>query len=163
MNTFITMKNICKYILLLSLAIHISCETQEYTNDTFEEDVINLWQLDQMGIVSDEDFVLTDCRAQSTIEFRENGTFQRVSFEKNDNNECVEIFNEEGTWDYSTPADLTLTNNGETDQMTASIGDIIEEENRFVETENGNFLRLHQIIDLDVGHKRIIKIYKKNQ
>ena len=155
------MKNIFKYILLLSLAIYISCETQEYTNDTFEEDAINLWQLDQMGIISDEDFVLTDCMAQSTIEFQENGTFQRVSFEKNENNECVETSNEEGTWDYSIPGDLALTINGETDQMNASIGDIIEEENKFVETENGNFLRLHQIIDLDVGHKRIIKFYKK--
>jgi hypothetical protein len=73
------MKNITKILTIILLVISLSnCETQEQVNDTFEEDALNKWSLDQRGLSDDEDFVLTNCMKQSTLEFFEDDTFHSL-------------------------------------------------------------------------------------
>ncbi len=152
MKTF----NFLKSLLLLVLLA--SCESQNPPNvDTFEEDVINLWQLELNGISDQENFVLTDCERQSTIQFFEDGTFQRINYSINDEGVCEEIENIFGTWEDTSLRDLALTNDGETEYMVASVGNINEENDTFFEETNGNILYIFNATESNV----VREFYKK--
>lgn len=157
------MKKIIKILTIILLVITLSnCETQEQVNDTFEEDALNKWSLDQRGLSDDEDFVLTNCMKQSTLEFFEDDTFHQISYEENEEGECVETINTSGSWEYFVPAELRLTIDDETQKVTAHIGNIVLEgnEEKFVEASDGEFLRVHNIVDLDSGYRRIVSYYR---
>jgi hypothetical protein len=136
----------------------MSCESQDPPNvDTFEEDVINLWQLEMKGVSDEENFVLTDCERQSTIQFFEDGTFQRINYGINDEGVCVEFENITGTWEVDFKKGLGLTVNGETDFMSASVGVIDQETNTFSKKSNGNILRLYNVNEVNTTEE----IYEK--
>lgn len=140
------MKNSIKLLTLILLVMSLSnCETQEDPEpDTFEEDVLNRWSLHKRLISDDEDFVLTNCMKQSTLEFFEDGTFHQISYVENSEGECVETLNTSGNWDYLVPAELRLTINGETQEFVSHIGNLIIEDNeeKFEVDKNGNYLRI---------------------
>ncbi len=152
MKTF----NLLKFLLLLILLM--SCESQDPQNiDTFEEDIINLWQLELKGISDQENFVLTDCERQSTIQFFEDGTFQRINYSINDEGVCEEIENIFGTWEDTSLRDLALTVDGETEYMVASVGNINDENDTFFEETNGNILYIFNATESNV----VREFYKK--
>jgi len=153
MKTFNFLKSLFLVVLLAS------CESQNPPNvDTFEEDVINLWQLELKGISDQENFVLTDCERQSTIQFFEDGTFQRINYSINDEGVCEEIENIFGTWEDTSLRDLALTVNGETEYMVASVGNINEENDTFFEETNGNILYIFNATESNVVREFYIKI-----
>ncbi len=146
--------------IILLLILLSSCEKQKDSKpDTFEEDVLNEWQLEYRLISDDEDFVLSNCMKQSTLEFFEDGTFHKIIYEKNTDGDCIEVLNTSGSWEYFVAGDLSLSIDGETESMSAHIGDIPVSGNleTFVETSNGEYLRIFNA----TSSNYIISHYKK--
>jgi len=142
--------------IFLSLILLISCsEDDPVVNDTFEQDIVNKWRLEIKLISDDEDFTLNSCNKQSTLEFFENKTYEYIYYEVDENNDCVIVMNQAGSWSYN-GSRLFLTYNGVTESMAANVG-LLNEENEFYEFPDGNYLDIFNATGTNV----IEELYKK--
>ena len=88
-----------------------------------------IWILDSMEFQDNdgnETFIETDCEIQSTITFREDGTFSRSLYVLDEGN-CVQ-YDQSGTWSENDNRELTLN---------YTQGENIQDPNRFQVTDNG--------------------------
>jgi|GEM_PF-6243549 len=147
-----------RFYLLVAVLFIVSCSSDDNENkDYLEENIVNIWTLENRVISDDDNYIVSDCTKQSSLEFLEDGTFARIEYAKNENGDCNIMLEQIGSWWTNGYYGLSLEVNEEIDTMTADIGNLVEP--LLLESDpNGEYL----LISNFTSTNQIIEIYKKS-
>jgi len=136
----------------------VACSSDDEDNKSvLEQNIVNKWILDNRVISDDNSYVVTDCIKQSSLEFFDDGTFERKEYIDDENGNCNLNTEQTGEWSTNGYNGLYLEVNGIIDQMAAGIGSPIDSLSLEPDPD-GNYLGISNFTE----SSQIIEIYKKS-
>jgi hypothetical protein len=144
-------------LLLIILLTFSSCSDDDETVSSLEQNITEKWVLENRFMTDNDNYEVTDCIKQSSLEFFDDGTFERKEYGDDENGDCILTIELNGEWSTNGYNGLYLKVNGVVEQMAAGIGNRID--SLSLESDpNGDYLGISKFTETN----QIIEIYKKN-
>ena len=148
-----------KINLLLIILLTFSCCSDDdgETVNSLEQNIVNKWILENRVLSDNDNYVVTNCIKQSSLEFFDDGTFVRKEYVEDENGDCNLDTEENGEWSTNGFNALYFDVNDVRDTTTADIGNLTEP--LLLESDpDGDYLAISNFTETN----QIIEIYKKN-